>query len=391
MANFGRIFRSETAEDIDSVRKSAAEYREAVGDFLKSSIAEQKQLSDAVKSSSERVLEVSSTVDATVKQIQSAASQQQSEFSAAQDKRATEFSASQAEFLSKFTETLAAHNTEFTEDQNQRKSSYSELEVATKKQIGDLISNFNEQLKSHEQSYLADEKILKDSSTEKLDGLNLQFSEKAKGVLGEIQAMRSQVENLVGVIGNLGVTAGYKKVADEAKKMLYIWQFVTVASLVGLIMVAGSTAISVNALDAETVELIKLSIASGKPAVDGSLLDKAGNTFFYQKLLSRLVLSVTFGVFATYSAKQASRFFEVEKRNRKLALELEALGPFIEPLDKHDKDKFRVQVGDRSFGVPDGSVKIDNESESVTLLDWLKSKDGLENLVGQVKKIWKAD
>ena len=53
---------------------------------------------------------------------------------------------------------------------------------------------------------------------------------------------------------------------------------------------------------------------------------------------------------AAYSGLQASHFFDGEQKNRKLALELEALGPFTEPLDKADQDKFRIQIGDRSFG-----------------------------------------
>ena len=111
---------------------------------------------------------------------------------------------------------------------------------------------------------------------------------------------------------------------------------------------------------------------------------------FYQGFATRVFLSITFGIFAAYAAKQASRFFETESRNRKLALELEALGPFIEPLEKSDQDKFRVQIGDRSFGVNDHESYRVKDEDPVTLAGWLKSKDGIEALTGPIKELLKG-
>ncbi|ABE43256.1 hypothetical protein Bpro_1306 [Polaromonas sp. JS666] len=111
---------------------------------------------------------------------------------------------------------------------------------------------------------------------------------------------------------------------------------------------------------------------------------------FYQGLATRVFLSITFGIFAAYAGRQASRFFEMEQKNRKLALELEALGPFIEPLDKSDRDKFRVQIGDRSFGVPDHDASKPKEDDPVTLAGWIKSKDGIEAITNPIKEVLKA-
>jgi hypothetical protein len=118
---------------------------------------------------------------------------------------------------------------------------------------------------------------------------------------------------------------------------------------------------------------------------------KDTESIFLQGFMVRVFLSITFGIFATYSARQASKFFEMEGRNRKLALELEALGPFIEPLDKSDRDKFRIQVGDRSFGGGDVNPASSKSDDPVTVLDILKSKEFLNELSSLFKKFQVED
>jgi hypothetical protein len=93
---------------------------------------------------------------------------------------------------------------------------------------------------------------------------------------------------------------------------------------------------------------------------------------FFQGLSTRVFLSLTVGVFAAYAAKQASNNLDIERRNRKLALELEALGPFIAPLPTEMQNKFRADLGERSFGIPDGDSKTPTGRDPVTAMDMLK-------------------
>lgn len=44
---------------------------------------------------------------------------------------------------------------------------------------------------------------------------------------------------------------------------------------------------------------------------------------------------------------------ESERRNRKLALELEAIGPYLAPLPEERQLEFRLALGDRTFGRED--------------------------------------
>ena len=193
-----------------------------------------------------------------------------------------------------------------------------------------------------------------------LTALKTDYQKSAKTLLEEITDHKRQVEQLVGVIGNLGVTSGYLKVANHARKALYLWQFLTVAALGGLIYFA-------------------YVIAFTPPAAE---------SIFLQGLATRIFLSITVGVFAAYAARQADKSSVVERKNRKLALELEALGPYISPLPVDMQNKFRADLGERSFGVPDGDSQkpTDNSPSPANALDVLRSKEARE-VIAEVVKI----
>jgi hypothetical protein len=110
------------------------------------------------------------------------------------------------------------------------------------------------------------------------------------------------------------------------------------------------------------------------------------DALFYHGLSTRIFLSITVGVFAAYAAKQAANNMDLERKSRKLALELEALGPFIAPLPTEMQDKFRAELGNRSFGIADDDSKRTSERDPVTAADLLPMlKEALAGLINRVK------
>jgi hypothetical protein len=156
------------------------------------------------------------------------------------------------------------------------------------------------------------------------------------------------VEKLVGVIGNLGVTSGYQKAADSAKKSMWLWQGLTLA---GFAMVIG------------------FAYLAFLPAIQGD--------FSWEKFAGRVVLTVAVGLFAAYSATQGDRYMEAERRNRKLALELEAVGPYLAPLPEEQQQTFRLALGERTFGRDEHRLGHRDKSPA-SIVDVLKSKEAKE-------------
>lgn len=142
---------------------------------------------------------------------------------------------------------------------------------------------------------------------------------------------------------------------------MWIWQGVTVASLVALIVTAYITL---------------------------SVLDIKSGHYNWEAFAGRVLLLCSLGVLAAYGGSQADKQFIVERRNRKLALELEAIGPYLSPLPEDEQNKFRVSVGEKSFGREDQD-HLAHRKSPVSMLDALKSRRGeevLDLLINLAKK-----
>ena len=107
-------------------------------------------------------------------------------------------------------------------------------------------------------------------------------------------------------------------------------------------------------------------------------LETHGGQFNWGGFAARALLLVSLGVLAAYSGSQADKLFGDERRNRKLALELEAIGPYLAPLPPEEQNKFRLQIGERSFG-RDHDLHEHRKSPA-SVLDLLKSKESKELL-----------
>jgi hypothetical protein len=70
----------------------------------------------------------------------------------------------------------------------------------------------------------------------------------------------------------------------------------------------------------------------------------------------------------------------MEKHNRKLALELAAIDPFIALLPQDEQFKFKLEIGRRTFAQEEPTSVTKDEKSPATTLDVLASKEGKEIL-----------
>ena len=339
IAYLGQIPGPVTAEDIAIISAAASNYRTTIARYLKNAQQTQTVLEEASKVNAEKIAALEAVITAEQTRLTSILTEQQSQFSAAQDARASTFSTATAEQKSLF-----------SADQDSRKSLFLESQLENQKNFTVVLTDYSNKIKEHEVDMAARLEMAEETHIESLEELRVKYDKSAADILVEINKHKDAVESLVGVIGNLGVTSGYQKVANYARKMLWIWQGLTVAALVGLIWVAYMVAFPPLVLQTSSPTIVgSLQLAAAKDESSESIKSKQGVTIsapvqvkqdgssefaFFQGLATRIFLSITFGIFAAYAARQAGRFFEMEQQNRRRALELEALGPFIEPLER---------------------------------------------------------
>lgn len=324
----------QVSEDLTALNEAAGSYRNTLETNIRTARDLIARLTAEANSANAKFQDLTNDVATEKQKLAQVLTEQQTAFATAQADRQEKAGTASAEYLKQFTESQASRQNEYGTLVAEHKKLIAEQEAATKAQLTEATR----------------------ASGENLEKLRGEYEKAAKGVLDEIDTHKKKVERLVGVIGNLGVTSGYKTAADRALVSLYVWQFLTVGALGLLIYVA-------------------FLIVSQVPDKDP--------TIFYQGMSGRIFLSVTVGIFAAYAARQASNFWQIERQNRKLALELEALGPYIAPLPEPEQHKFRLQVGDRSFGVADGSLEKLAEKAPVSSLDMIKE---LRALITEVVK-----
>jgi hypothetical protein len=309
--------------DLQALSEAADEYRDSLESNAKRVSASVVILESKSATLNDQLTELSKDISTEHQRLASVTTEFQSQFSAAQDLRNTEYSSAQASRQEKFTE---------------------------------LVVAASESLSKQDLDSASDRRTMLDEHETALGVLRADYESKATKLLAEIQGHLSDVEKLVGVIGNLGLTSGYLKTANEAKITSRIWQGVAVTAMGGLIAVAYLTFL---------------------PSIQGG--------FTWEGFAGRVFITLTVGVLAAYAASQADKFMSIERRSRTLALELEALGPYVASLPLEKQQEFRLTIGDRTFGRDDLSGKHDGRSPATTMDVFLKSKE-FQSLLKEIVK-----
>jgi len=142
--------------------------------------------------------------------------------------------------------------------------------------------------------------------------------------LGEIERIRDDAARLLGVVGDLGTTSNFRQIAAAETRLANIWRRVTVGLFaVGIgLAVATFVRFYFSAVTADT------AIAIGV----------------------RLLYAIAITAPAWYTARESARHRSNADRAKQTELELAALGPFIELMDKAKKDEIKEKLTDRYFG-----------------------------------------
>jgi hypothetical protein len=283
-------------------------------------------------------------------QVQAAIAQIQSETSALQQ-RLAELGTEITTERGKLTTVASEFQLQFSTAQESRSREFAETQTSRQEKFGNLIAEYSQRLTDQNAAFTKQSEDAFQRYQFSAANLEKSYAESAQAILDKIEVDRKAVEKLVGVIGNLGVTSGYLTTANHARRLTWFWQGVTVSALVVLSVLAYGTL---------------------------ALLENKEGRILWGIFAARVVLLGSVGVIAAYASSQGDKLFDVEKRNRKLALELEAIGPYSAPLAQEEQDKFRLQIGERSFGRDDDSHQQPHRKSPATLLDLFKSKEAKE-------------
>jgi hypothetical protein len=309
-----------------------------------------KSVTSTAESLQASLAQLAASIQTEQQKLAQIVTDQQGQFSTAQETRSKEFTEGLRLAVEGYTKLVTDYQGQFSVAQDTRSKEYAAAELVRQNKYNETIADFSKKLADQDAEFTKQRAAFVAASEANLAGLVSEYENKAAKVLEDIEEDKKRVEKLVGVIGNLGVTSGYLRVANQARVSMWLWQGATLGSLVTLSMLAYKTL--------------------------GVLED--GGHFSWGGFAGRALMLVSLGVIAAYSGTQGDKLFGEERRNRKLALELEAIGPYLAPLPIDEQNKFRVLMGELSFGRdPDPHV---HRKSPASVIDLLKSKESKELL-----------
>ena len=287
---------------------------------------------------------------------------QQGQFSTAQETRSKEFSDNLRVFTENLNKIVADYQGQFSSGQDTRSKEFTLAESTRQTKYNEAINEYVKKLAEQNAEFTKERAEIFSLESEALGSYRKDYEEKASEILHKVQKQQGHVEKLVGVIGNLGVTSGYLRAANRAQRGMWLWQVMTVGAMGVLSYTAYKTL---------------------------GLLEYGNGRFNWGGFAARALLLASLGLIAAYSSSQADKLFGDERRNRKLALELEAIGPYLAPLPEEDQHKFRIEIGGRSFGREQDLQPGTHHKSPASLLDLVKSKESkdlLDLAIDLVKK-----
>lgn len=291
----------DTVESLDGLRDAVTSLRRGIGQHLRWIDSDVEPLKGKVSGIESRVNEVEALLNSQREQVAGVISQFQGQFSEAQERRRAQFEEAKKE-----------HDDALKGELGQWRTQLDAAVKAHEEQLDTLIEELREKSKESARA-----------SEAKLGEITSQARDAAKSALDEIQQRRVKAEQLVGVIGNLGVTSGYQKVANYARRVGWFWQITTLGSLGGLIFVA---------------------YRMFMPIVTGE--------FSWEGFAGRVFLTLTIGGLAAYAGYQADRYQRLERESRRVELDLESIGPYLADLPEEQQQGVKLQMADRTFGRP---------------------------------------
>lgn len=351
---FGVFALPDTPGDLSALREAATSYRKSMAHELELWAAAVANARKQVDELNEKATALEGRITTEAQQLQAAIDAIRDEATGAQKAIGDTYEALAKVLEEKSDSELASQKARFDEAHGARAKEHDEAMEAQQTVFNGALEKAVGVLKATDATW--DQKLsdANKAHEEAYATLKKDFEVKAAGLVAVIDGHLARASELVGIIGERGVTSGHKQAADQARSQVVLWQWLTVVAMVLLVVFAGATALDYFA-----------------PA-----------TFTWLSFARRVYFSIAVGILAAYGASQANRYQQVERRNRKLELELKALDPFLQEVNPEQREQFRLKMAEAFFGRDDGPH---GDAGPTNIAEVLKSKENLEALADGLK------
>ncbi len=238
--------------------------------------------------------------------------------------------------LSDKKDTLEQQLNEVSTSSSEAKEELSRLEQLIEEQnevIESAIEDFKTQFSTLESSLQAElqQSVVSNAekTTEQIEQASIEHNnlieehrKTAEELVLLLETKKEEASNLVQIIGNIGITGNYQKIANQEQKAANTWRNI---ALFLMLLMAGAIALT-----------IFLSVENG---------------FDWKLAIFRLMAALILVIPATYAAKESSKHRALENHNRKAELELASLDPYLEKLPEEKRHQIKESLTEKFFGL----------------------------------------
>ena len=305
-----KIITVNSNEDLETIRDSITSFRRSAGQNLRYFEEDSKSLKSQFDSLSKQLRNLEGEINSQKGRLDTAISEFQKQFSEA--------------------------------EQSRRQTS-SSAEEKRNEQFKELLDEGQDSLDGVREQHIDKFSSLLEGLSASAETIRSKAIESSKNLLIEIKDEREQAAKLVKIIADTGLIGGYQKVADKERNSARLWHAAAILSMSGL---------------------IGFAIYAFTSTLDGDVK--------WDLFASKIFVSLAFGIAAAYAAKQADKHQQIERKNRKMELELAAVGPYLKDFPEELQQKIKEQLASRLFGQSELDDQSRKDKLTGTTADLLK-------------------
>ena len=230
------------------------------------------------------------------------------------------------------------------------------IKIAANQQFQQEKTKFRQEFDVEKQAFLNEKEILKsefeterETYEKEVSELKENISKNTTKLIEELETKLKESKKLVNVIGNIGATGNYQKIADYHKGQANMWRWIALGFMVILVGLLIWTIYHIT-----------------------------GGEFNWKVAIVRIVAFSALLYPATYASKESGKHRKLENINRKSELDIASISPFIEILPDEKKQEIKEKMVEKFFGNNNG-LDVDDKTSK---------KDELS--VGGFEKLLKA-
>ncbi|HEV7743790.1 MAG TPA: hypothetical protein VGO56_02235 [Pyrinomonadaceae bacterium] len=343
-----------SVEDVEGLRDAITSFRRSFGQHARNLEAEYEKLNEEFAALKSNFKEANEEIKSQKARLDTAISQFQQQFSEAESLRRSEYSqelkATRDELKSmltsgktEITALTSAFESQFESAETQRQEQYSTEYENTKVRLKEVLDNgktrLTQLIAQHKETF----KIFSIDVESSRKTMEQDFSAKVQVYLEQLELNKAEAEKLVQVIGNTGMVGGCQKVANQERISAWVWHGLTFIFMGGLITFA---------------------IIAFHSTIQGD--------FRIGVFGARAFVAIAFGIGAAWAAREAEKHQDVERRNRKVELELASISPYLALLPEQTQFDVKKELAQRFFGqlepVADSKSDVKTTGSALDLL-----------------------